>query len=148
MASLRYTTIEETGVFHPDNFHEDFVSHFYETRYDRLKGILMPTPEQLRAAVRKVIDDFDGKNRYELCLLKDQDKDGMGWSMTWYRLRTPEKKIYMLSDEDKEKIRSDFVDLVIKRSPLTGEIFMMQRDSSDLLLVAINLIILEEENPK
>ena len=148
MASLRYTTIEETGVFHPGNFHEDFVSHFYETRYDRLKGILMPTPEQLRAAVRKVIDDFDGKNRYELSVLKDQDKDGMGWSMTWYRLRTPEKKIYMLSDEDKEKIRSDFVDLVIKCSPLTGEIFIMQRDSSDMLLVAINLIILEEENPK
>ena len=148
MASLRYATIEETGVFHLENFHEDFVSHFYETRYDRLKGILMPTPEQLRAAVRKVIYDVDGKNRYELSLLKDQDKDGIGWSMTWYRLRTPEKKIYMLSEEDKEKIRSDFVDLVIKSSPLTGEIFMMQRDGSDMLLVAINLIILEEENPK
>ena len=144
MASLRYATIEETGVFHLENFHEDFVSHFYETRYDRLKGILMPTPEQLRAAVRKVIYDVDGKNRYELSLLKDQDKDGIGWSMTWYRLRTPEKKIYMLSEEDKEKIRSDFVDLVIKSSPLTGEIFMMQRDGSDMLLVAINLIILEE----
>ena len=144
MASLRYTIIEETGVFHHENFHEDFVSHFYETRYDRLKGILMPTPEQLRAAVRKVIDDFDGKNRYELCLLKDQGKDGMAWSMTWYRLRTPEKKIYILSEEDKEKIRGDFVDLIIKCSPHTGEIFMMQRDGSDMLLVAINLIILEE----
>jgi hypothetical protein len=140
MASLRYTIIEETGVFQSDSSHEDFVSHFYETRYSRLKGILMATPEQLHAAIKKVVYDFIGKNQYELALLRDEEKDGMGWSMSWYRLRTPEKKTYKLSDEDKEKIISDFVELR-KTSPLTGEIFIIQRDGSDMLLVAVSLIL-------
>ena len=142
MASLRYTIIEETGVFQSDSSREDFVAHFYQTRYSRLKGILMATPEQLRAATKKVIYDFIGKNQYELPLLRDEEMDGMGWSMTWYRLRNPEKKIYKLSDEDKEKIIGDFVELR-KASPLTGEIFIIQRDGSDMLLVAVSLILEE-----
>lgn len=146
MKSLRYTTIEETSMFQTDCSHEEFVSHFYKTRYDRLEGLLMPTPELLRAAAKKTTYDFDGKCRYELCVMEDKGQNGMMWSMNWYKLRDSDNKVYTLSEEEEEGIVADFFELR-KTTPLTAEIYIFQGDGSDMLLIAVSFILKYSFNP-
>jgi hypothetical protein len=120
--------------------HDDFIEHFYLTRYDRLRGLLMTSPEELRVAVKKAIYDSIGKNQYELPLLQDEGKAGLAWSMNWYRLCDSEHKTYQLTQEDRSKIQADFVELC-KASPLKIKIYIFQLDGSDTCLIAVSHIL-------
>ena len=140
MESLRYTKIEQTAMLKNDTPHNDFASHFYLTRYERLKGLLMTSPEQVRTASKKAIYDSIGKNQYELGVLQDEGKVAMAWSMNWYRLRTPDNKTYQLTNDDKTTIINDFVELS-KSAPLKTQIYIFQDDDSDTLLIAISYIL-------
>jgi hypothetical protein len=140
MESLRYTRIEQTAMLQNDTPNDDFAAHFYLTRYERLKGIPMTSPEQLRTAIKKANYDATGKNQYELPLLQDEGKDAMAWSMNWYRLCTPDNKTFQLTEEDKLNIISDFVE-DSKWSPLKSTIHIFQHDHSDTLLIAISYIL-------
>ena len=141
MKSLRFAIIEETGILQTDCSHEEFVSHFYKTRYDRLEGVRMRTPELLRTAVKKAAYDFDGKCKYELCVMEDKGQNGMMWSMNWYSLRDSENNAYTLSNEEEEEIVADFFELR-KRTPLTAEIYIFQSNDSDMLLVAVSFSLI------
>jgi len=136
----RFTKIEETAMLQNNTSYDDFAAHFYNTRYQRLRGLPMESAEQVRTATRKANYDATGKNQYELPLLQDQGKDAMAWSMNWYRLRTPENKTYQLTDEDKATIISDFVE-DSKRSPLKTTIHIFQSENSDTLLIAVSMIL-------
>jgi len=142
MESLRYTTIEQTAMLQNDSPHDDFAAHFYVTRYDRLKGLLITSPEEVRTAAKKANYNATGKNQYELAVLQDEGKDAIAWSMNWYRLRTPDNKTFQLTDEDKSNIVSDFVE-DCKWSPLKTTIHIFQRDGSDTLLIAFSYILLQ-----
>jgi hypothetical protein len=136
----RYTRIETTCKFEDEAPHDDFIEHFYLTRYDRLRGLLMTSPEELRIAVKKAIYDSIGKNQYELPLLQDEGKAGLAWSMNWYRLCDSEHKAYQLTQEDQSKILADFVELG-KASPLKIKIYIFQLDTSDTCLIAVSHIL-------
>jgi hypothetical protein len=136
----RFTKIEETGTFKNDIPHDDFINHFYNTRYHRLTGLLMISPEQLRSEIKKAIYDATGKNQYELPLLQDEGKNAMAWSMNWYRLRNSENQAYHLTDDDKATIVSDFVE-ISKTSPLKTTIHIFQHGGSDTLLIAVSFIL-------
>jgi hypothetical protein len=140
MEPLRHTKIEENGLFQRGTSHEEFVSHFYQTRYKRIEGELMRTPELLRTVAKKTIDEFNDRNLYELVVFEEQGKDVLAWSMNWYKLRNSDNEPYNLPEEDEEKIMEDFLELR-KRTPLTAEIFIFQADGSDMLLIAVSLIL-------
>ena len=140
MESLRYTRIEQTAMLQNDSPHDDFASHFYLTRYDRLKGIPMLSPEHVRTAARKAFYDATGKNQYELPLLQDEGKSAIAWSMNWYKLRNSDNKTYQLTDDDKAAIIRDYEE-VRKTSPLKNTIHIFQHDTSDTLLIAISFIL-------
>ena len=139
--SLRFAVIEETGILQSDFSHEEFVSHFYKIRYDRIEGVRMRTPELLRDTVKKATYDFDGKCKYELCVMEDKGQNGMMWSMNWYSLRDSENNAYTLSNEEEEEIVADFFELR-KRTPLTAEIYIFQSNDSDMLLVAVSFSLI------
>jgi hypothetical protein len=136
----RFTKIEEIAMLQNDSPHDDFAAHFYLTRYDRLKGLLMTTPENLRTAAKKAIGDSIAKNQCDLAVLSDDGKDAMAWSMNWYRLRTKDNKTYQLAEEEKNKITGDFQELS-KASPLKTQIHIFQREGSDTCLIAVSLML-------
>jgi hypothetical protein len=142
MESLdRVVIIEENAFLQKDTQTEDFAEHFYITRYGRLKGLLMTCPELLIASATKAICDSIAKNKYELQQICPKDRgDAMAWSMNWYQLRTSDNKIFQLSDLDKAKIINNAVELR-KPSPLLTQTFIFQRDNSDMLLIAVSLVI-------
>jgi histone acetyltransferase (RNA polymerase elongator complex component) len=123
-----------------DSPHDDFAAHFYLTRYEHLKGLLMVSPEHVRTAAKKAFYDATGKNQYELPLFQDEGKNAMAWSMNWYRLRTPDNKTYQLTDDDKANIISDYKEIG-KSSPLKTQIHIFQSDNSDTLLIAVSFIL-------
>jgi hypothetical protein len=141
MESLRYTRIEQTAMLENETPHDDFAAHFYLTRYENLKGLLMTSPEQLRTAVKKANYDATGKNQYELRLLQDECKYAMAWSMNWYTLRTPDNKTYQLTNDDKSTIINDFVEDSKNWSPLKSTIHIFQNNHSDTLLIAMSYIL-------
>ena len=136
----RFTKIEETAMLQNDTPYDDFAAHFYNTRYQRLRGLPIESAEQVRAASKKAIYDSIGKNQYELGVLQDEGKVAMAWSMDWYRLRTPDNQTFHLTDDDKENIVNDFVELS-KTAPLKTQIHILQSENSDTLLIAVSMIL-------
>jgi len=132
--------IEQNAMLQNDSPYDEFASHFYLTRYDRLEGLLMISPELLRTAARKAIYDATGKNQYELPLFHDEGKSAVAWSMNWYKLRNSDNQTYQLTDDDKAAIIRDYEE-VGKTSPLKTTIHIFQHDTSDTLLIAVSFIL-------
>jgi hypothetical protein len=137
-SASRLALIEGTAMLQNDTPPEDFACHFYKTRYDRLKGMTMRTPEDVRRASKKLIERSMSGNVVTLRQQRDQGQDAMAWSMNWFRLRNKDNKPYTLTNEEKSLIVEDYMFLK-DNYPITGEIHIFQLDGSDMLLVAVSL---------
>jgi hypothetical protein len=139
-SASRLALIEETAMLQNDTPPEDFACHVYKTRHDRLKGVTMRTPEDVRQASKKQIERSMSGNVVTLRQQRDQGQDAMAWSMNWFRLRNNDNQIYTLTNEEKSLIVDDY--LFLKDNyPITGEIHIFQLEGSEMLLVAVSLYL-------
>jgi hypothetical protein len=140
MESLHYIKIEQNAMLQNDTPPEDFACHFYKTRYDRLKGIVKRTPDEVRKASKELLQHSMDSNVIDLMKCHERGQNAMAWSMNWFRLRDKDNKIYTLTNEEKARIVEDYVFLK-ENNPFTGEIYIFQLDGSEILLVAVSLIL-------
>ena len=140
MESLQYIKIEQNAMIQNHTLPEDFVCHFYKTRYDRLEGIVKRTPEEVRKASKELIQNSMDSNVIDLRKCHERGQNAMAWSMNWFRLCDKDNKIYTLTNEEKGHIVDDYVFLK-ENNPYTGEIYIFQLDGSEMLLVAVSLML-------
>lgn len=138
MESLLYVKIEEIAMLQNDTPPEDFVCHFYKTRYDRLKGIVKRTPDEVRKASKELLQNSMDSNVIDLMKCHQRGQDAMVWSMNWFRLCDKDNKTYTLTNEEKGHIVEDY-EFLKENNPFTGEIHLFQLDGSAMLLVAVSL---------
>ena len=138
LGPTRYTTIEETATLQQDTPLEDFAYHFYKTRYDRLKGVLMSSHDVLRKAVLTCILESMERNLTALPKLRLANKMPMAWSMNWFRLRDSQNKVFVLTKDQKEEIIDDF-HVLRQTYPFLARMFVFQGEDKDMLLVAMSL---------
>ena len=156
MESLQYIKIENNAMIqkdtlpedfachfyktHKDTLPEDFACHFYKTHYDRLKGMLKRTPDEVRKASKQLIRNSMDSNSFDLRKCHERGQDAMVWSMNWFMLCDNDNKVYTLTNEEKGHIVEDYVFLK-ENNPYTGEIYIFQLDGSEMLLVAVSLML-------
>lgn len=132
--------IENNAMIQKDTLPEDFACHFYKTHYDRLKGMLKRTPDEVRKASKQLIQNSMDSNSFDLRKCHERGQDAMVWSMNWFMLCDNDNKVYTLTNEEKGHIVEDCVFLK-ENNPYTGEIYIFQLDGSEMLLVAVSLML-------
>ena len=161
-ATASYTTIEETAMLQNDTPELDFACHYYNTRYDRLRGIIVGMGHHasdintLRDKAKEVWDHSLWKNSRDLVSDIEQKKHNpSGWSMTWFRLRTfsgmianGSDKTYTLTDADRAVINAELQESLKDYTDLNVNLFLIQKEKSDTLLVAIHMALTPEATKK
>ena len=114
----------------------DFACHYYNTKYGRLKGILLGMGETHYRD--------DNTNRLVLMLethwnssfSRFTTNEGTSWSMNWFRLRVFSGKPYKLEADDRDALYKAFADLLGAYPTLQGTLHIVQIDGSDTVLFA------------
>jgi hypothetical protein len=136
ISSARFLTIEETAILQGDAPLQDFACHFYNTRYDRLKGIPKENYGGIRDSVVPLIRASFQKNEVAMRQYRDEGKNPMSWSMNWYRLRLNDRR-WAMSPLELAQLHEEFAKIVDQHPSLDTELYAIQSNNSDMLLIAV-----------
>jgi len=154
-----FTTIEETAMLMNDTPAYDFACHYYNTKYGRLKGIMLGMGNTNKEVMmvqgdgrwsRYVMDkdthrlvETVGK-QWEASFNRFTGNEGTSWSMNWFRLRTysgsGKVKVadtpYTITAGDREVLTHAFAELLQAYPTLQGTLHIIQIDGCDTVLFA------------
>lgn len=158
-----FTTIEETAMLMNDTPAYDFACHYYNTKYGRLKGIMLGMGNTNKEVMmvqgdghwsRYVMDKDTYRlvetvgNQWKASFKRFTGNEGTSWSMNWFRLRsfggsgavklldTP----YRLTPGDREVLTHAFTELLQAYPTLQGTLHIVQIDGSDTVLLAGHIV--------
>jgi hypothetical protein len=136
ISTARFLTIEETAILQGDAPLQDFACHFYNTRYERLKGIPKENYGSIRESVVPLIRASFQKNEVAMRQYRDEGKNPMSWSMNWYRLRLNDRR-WSLSPLELAQLHEEFAKITYQHPDLEAELYAIQSSNSDMLLIAV-----------
>ena len=154
-----FTTIEETAMLMNDTPAYDFACHYYNTKYGRLKGIMLGMGNTDKEVMmvqgdghwsRYVMDKDTHRlvetagTQWKASFKRFTGNEGTSWSMNWFRLRTfsgsGKVKVadtpYRLTPGDREVLTHAFAELLEAYPTLQGTLHIVQIDGSDTILLA------------
>jgi len=136
-----FTTIEETAMLMNDTPAYDFACHYYNTKYGRLKGVLLG----MNQGTKRLEDT--AKKQWEASFNRFTGNEGTSWSMTWFRLRTfsgmianSSDKPYKLEADERDALQKAFTELLVAYPTLQGTLHIIQIDGSDTVLLAGHIV--------
>ena len=144
LSTARFLTIEETAILQGDAPLQDFACHFYNTRYDRLKGIPKENYGSIRDSVVPLIRASFIKNEVAMLHYQQEGKNPMSWSMNWYRLRRNDRR-WSMSPLELAQLYEEFAKVVGQHPALDTEMYAIQSSNSDMLLIAVPHRLRNEE---
>ena len=136
LSTARFLTIEETAILQGDAPLQDFACHFYNTRYERLKGIPKANYGSIRDSVVPLIRASFQKNEVAMRKYQQEGKNPISWSMNWYRLRLNERR-WSMSPQELAQLHEEFAKIVDQHPDLDTEMYAIQSNNSDMLLIAV-----------
>jgi hypothetical protein len=144
-----FTTIEETAMLMNDTPDHDFACHYYNTRYERLKGIMLVMgqapyrDDNTNSLVELVKARWEASFNRSLLTL-NAEPNSTSWSMNWFRLRTSVHgtgnvkvygKPYKLEADDRDAVYRAFTELLVAYPTLQGTLYIIQKEGSDTVLL-------------
>ena len=159
-----FTTIEETAMLMNDTPDHDFACHYYNTRYERLKGIMLGmddrkpkvvgmvrgaeswTRYEMNADLQRLVETVE--KRWEASLNRSlmtlaAEPNSTSWSMNWFRLRSfsglgmvrNADTPYKLVEGDRDVLYQAFTELLAAYPTLQGTLYIIQKEGSDTVLL-------------
>jgi len=139
----RFTTIEETALLQVDTPMEDFAYHYFRTRYDRLKGILVRDFDTLNRCVYESLLDAVKRQSVALPRLRLTNREPMAWSMNWFRLRQSTGQVWNMDESQKKALEAgyDLIKHFDECRNMTRKLYIFCSDDREMVLVAMSMTL-------